>query len=150
MTAVAIIHKDSIIEQVAKGVRLADIAKPLGISSEAISKQLKHDPDYQQAMISYHASRLDKAEAMIEAASDQVDVARARALWSSYCWRAEREQSRIWGQRQEVTSITSYRVDIRAVLEQRDARIRQVPELSADETTEAKEGVADGGQVGEG
>lgn len=99
MTALAILHKDRILKHLAQGGRLDDLK--LGISRQAISKALSDDPDYQAAMIEYHASRLDTAEQAILDATDQVDVARARALHSAYAWRAEREQRRIWGQRDE-------------------------------------------------
>ena len=95
MTALAIIHKDRILEHLAQGGRLDDLH--LGISRQAISKALKDDQDYQDAMIEYHAARLDTAEQAILNATEQVDVARARALHSAYAWRAEREQRRIWG-----------------------------------------------------
>lgn len=102
MTALAIIHKDRILEHLAQGGRLDDLH--LGISRQAISKALKDDQDYQDAMIEYHAARLDTAEQAILDAKEQVDVARARALHSAYAWRAEREQRRIWGQRDEASS----------------------------------------------
>lgn len=102
MTALAIIHKDRILEHLAQGGKLDDLK--LGISRQAISKALSDDPDYQAAMIEYHASRLDTAEQAILDATEQVDVARARALHSAYAWRAEREQRRIWGQRDESSS----------------------------------------------
>lgn len=95
MTAIAIINKELILKHISAGNKLADLN--LGVSPQAISKSLKDDPDYQTAMIEYHASRLDQAEQMIADAIDQVDVARARALHSAYAWRAEREQRRVWG-----------------------------------------------------
>lgn len=97
MTAIAIIHRLEIIEQVAQGKLLKQIAAKYGISANAISKVLKDDPDYLAVKEAYHSTRLDDAEEMIEGALDQVDVARARAVWTSRSWRAEREMSSIWG-----------------------------------------------------
>ncbi len=90
MTSLAILHKDSIISQISKGVRLSTIAETLGISKQAISLQLANDPDYQAAYQSFHDARLDNAEGLLESAIDQIDIARARELWKAYSWRAER------------------------------------------------------------
>ena len=90
MTALAIIHKDSIISQISQGVRLSTIAQTLGITKQAISAQLGNDPDYQAAYQSFHDARLDNAEGLLESAIDQIDIARARELWKAYSWRAER------------------------------------------------------------
>ena len=90
MTALAIIHKDSIISQISQGVRLSTIAQTLGITKQAISSQLGNDPEYQAAYQSFHDARLDKAEGLLESAIDQIDIARARELWKAYSWRAER------------------------------------------------------------
>ena len=119
LTAFAILHKAEIIEHLAQGGKLDDLH--LGISRQAISKALKDDQDYQDAMIEYHASRLDTAEQAILDAADQVDVARARALHSAYSWRAEREQSRIWGAKQELT--VNHNVSIIAALEEAQTRV---------------------------
>ena len=107
MTAIAIQHRDEIIALVASGKRLSDISAELGlnVSPQAISHALKDDPDYQGAAESYHSCRLDAAERGIDAAADSVDVARARAAWSSVAWRAEREFPHRWGQRTQVTHV---------------------------------------------
>lgn len=97
MTALAIIHKNEIIRQLAKGIRLDDMG--IGISHQAISRALKDDPEYKDAMISYHAARLDRSEQMIEDAEDSVAVARARAFNDAVRWRASREQRDTWGDR---------------------------------------------------
>ena len=90
MTALAIIHKEEILNRVSQGERLSSIAISLGISKQAISSQLTNDPDYQAAYQSFHDARLDNAEGLLESAVDQIDVARARELWKAYSWRAER------------------------------------------------------------
>lgn len=97
ITALALIKKNEIVNRVAQGHKLKDISAEIGISPQAISKQLKDDPDYQAAKVSYHTIRLDDAEEKIEQAIDQVDVARARAVWQSRSWRAEREIPELWG-----------------------------------------------------
>ena len=102
MTAIALLHKDKILRHLEQGGKLDDLN--LGISRQAISKALKDDPDYQAAIIEYHASRLDTAEQAILDAADNVDVARARALHQAYSWRASVEQRRIWGQQDDRSS----------------------------------------------
>jgi len=103
MTALAIIHKDNIIEQVAKGARVSAIAEELGISHAAISKVLRADPEYREAIEAGLETRLDKAEVAIEEAADNVAVTRARARHAAATWRCEREASGRWGVRSHVT-----------------------------------------------
>ena len=109
MTALAVLHKDDIIRHLEQGKTLAELN--LGISPQAISKALKDDPDYNDAMVEYHASRLDLAERMILDAIDQVDVARARALHSAYSWRASKEQRRVWGDDPAIVINTGITID---------------------------------------
>ena len=90
MTSLAILHKEEILNRVSQGERLSSIAISLGISKQAISSQLTNDPDYQAAYQSFHDARLDNAEGLLESATDQLDIARARELWKAYSWRAER------------------------------------------------------------
>ena len=103
MAAIATIHRNSIIDQLAQGKRLSDIIPALGLASpNAISKVLKSDPDYREAIESGLSVRLDQAEKAIEDSAEQVDVARARARFQSVAWRAERECPAVWGQRSTV------------------------------------------------
>ena len=102
--AVAVLHRDSVIERVAKGDRLIDIAKSYGLTTHAaISKQLASDPDYQAARLTGLEARMETREEELEGAGDKVTVARARELLSHARWRAEREAPAIWGQRSHVT-----------------------------------------------
>jgi uncharacterized protein (UPF0297 family) len=110
--AVAVINRDKIIEQVAQGYRLTDIAAGYKVTNQAISKLLVNDPEYVQAREIGHAARLDQAEQLIGDAEDQVGVARARALWGAYSWRAEREAAGIWGQRNKLDVNVSLSLDV--------------------------------------
>jgi len=47
--AVAIVNKSTIIERVARGDMLRDIASDLGVSPAAISQYLSTDPEYRAA-----------------------------------------------------------------------------------------------------
>ena len=102
MTALAILHRDAILAEIASGKRLSDIAPKYGVCPEAISKPLRNDPDYRAAIESSFEQRLDAAENQIQAASEQVDVSRARAYHDALKWRAGVECSHRWGQRTHV------------------------------------------------
>jgi hypothetical protein len=132
MTALAILHKDEIIRRVSQGHSLSSIAQSLGLSKQAISKQLTDDPEYQAAIQDYHDSRIDAAEQMILESVDQVDVARARSYWSSVSWRAERLDRR-YAAKQEM-SVTQVSVDINGLLDQRMARIASSVQQPIDST----------------
>jgi len=103
MTAIAIIHRDAILEDIRAGKRLSDIAPKLGVSVNAVSKALKDDPDYREAMELSFERRLDAAEDAIQAAPEQVDVSRARAFHDALKWRAGVEVPQRWGQRNHLT-----------------------------------------------
>lgn len=105
VTAVALQHRDTILQSIAAGKRLSDLSIDLGVTPQAISKVLVNDPEYQAAIECGHALRLDQAEQAIEAAAEQVDVARAGASWRAVSWRAERECAHRWGAKQEVRHV---------------------------------------------
>ena len=98
MIATALLHREQIIAGIASGKRISDLG--LSVSRQAISKVLKNDPEYREAIEIGLDARLDLAEQRLEATSDSVDVARAKALWQSTAWRAERECPHRWGVRQ--------------------------------------------------
>jgi hypothetical protein len=113
MTSLAIQHRDTIIARMRRGDRLADIARDLGFSSHAsISMRLKDDPDYQDAKLDSLAQRMDDREAELEAAQDNVTIARARELLSHARWRAEREGAAIWGQQRSSDAGNSVNVTV--------------------------------------
>ena len=126
-------NRDSIIKQVAEGTRLTEIASKLGLTHSAISKQLASDPDYQQAKIIHHATRLDNAEMALECSEDQFTLARARELHKAYSWRASVEVARLWGNKQELT-VNQVTVDINGLLDQRMARIASSVSNTVDST----------------
>ena len=113
MAAIALQHRDKIIESIAAGKRLTSLSAELGITPQAISKVLVNDPEYQGALETGHAARIDKAEAEIESACEQVDVARAGALWRAVSWRASVEAPHRWGAKQQMTVEHVLRVEQR-------------------------------------
>ena len=95
---IAVQHRESILQQVADGVRLKDIAKQYGVTKSAITHALSDDPEYIAAKEQFHSARLDQAEEMILAATeDSTSQARARNYWSAVSWRASKEQRDVYG-----------------------------------------------------
>ena len=97
MNALAIIHKQEIIEQVQKGAFLGDIAQQLGVTPAAISNQLANDPEYMAAREHGIAQRLDEDYRAIRSANDMLGVSRARECFRATSWFAEREFRQRWG-----------------------------------------------------
>ena len=118
---IAIQRKDEIIRRISEGEQVGQIAASLGVNRSTIHRYLADNPEYQDAQIDYHANRLDAAEQMILDAEDAPSHTRARSYWTSVSWRAEREQSRIWGSKQELT--VNHNVSIIAALEEAQTRV---------------------------
>jgi vacuolar-type H+-ATPase subunit H len=115
MVAIAIQNRDTILERVSKGDKIADIAKDYGITQAAISKQLLDDPEWTEARRNGALSRIEKWEKEIEGISadtNQVMLGRAKEMLSHARWRAEREFPAIWGQqKQNINIITGVSMD---------------------------------------
>lgn len=96
--AVALQHREEIIQGLSKGQRLTDIVQALQIPTDrfAISKALRSDPQYREAIEAGFEARLDTSEAELENI-DPSNVARARARFQAVAWRAERECRERWG-----------------------------------------------------
>ena len=113
MTAIAITHREAIIERIGKGEYVKDIASDLGVSSAAISQVLKDDPEYLQAREDGMALRLDNAHQLMaditedraiskEDAQDYLNLVRIREIGLKRLeWRAEREFASRWGTKVE-------------------------------------------------
>ena len=97
MTSIALIHKQEILDRLAKGDRLSEIAQQYNISKQAISKQLKNDPDYLDVKEESFEARMEQREKELESAETMVDITRASTLLKHTCWLAERECARRWG-----------------------------------------------------
>lgn len=104
-TAVAILHKEQIIQRVAKGDRLLDISADLGVTPAAISQQLAKDPEYEAAMAAGLEAKMDQREMELECADDGLKVARARELLSHARWRAERRLPHLYGQQRPAIAV---------------------------------------------
>jgi transcriptional regulator with XRE-family HTH domain len=113
MTAIALTHRDEIIERLSKGEYMKDIAISLGVTKQAISQVLKDDPEYVAAREEGMAERLDNAHKLLaeitesreirrEDAKEWLDLVRIReAGLKRLEWRAEREHSSRWGSKVE-------------------------------------------------
>lgn len=103
MTAVAIKHKEQILQRVMQGDYLSTIAHDLGLAgNQAIVNALSQDPDYQAAKEIGLERRLAKREGELEGC-ERRDVLRARELLAHTRWLAEREVPRRWGAHTNVT-----------------------------------------------
>lgn len=117
MTAIAILHRDEIIAQVAQGTMLNRIAENLGISAPNISKHLADDPEYLQARETGAELRLHLAYSRMEECAEGETIvnedgsrdrvagklAHARdAAFKAAAWFAEREFPGRWGAKQEI------------------------------------------------
>lgn len=85
---IALQNREAILQSLASGKRLTDIAPLYGVIPNAISKVLKDDPEYRHALETSFDVRLDKAEDAILEAREHVDVSRARAYHDAIKWRA--------------------------------------------------------------
>lgn len=105
MAAVAIqVDADDLIDQVANGALLRDLARHTGIDKRALSRTLLKHPDYQTAKQVGIELRLDEAEATLR--TPDCDIARAREVWRAATWRAERECPDRWGAKQELGQLS--------------------------------------------
>jgi hypothetical protein len=122
MAIVALTSRDEIIERVAQGEMLADIAHSLGIAPPNISKHLSQDPEYRQAREMGAERRLDAAvKAVQEVADIGIDngkivglsqpvsnLARVRLdQLKAVQWFAEREFPHRWGIKQQVDVVVA-------------------------------------------
>ena len=99
MTAVAILHRDHILERMEKGEPLTKIARDLGYASHSgITERLGSDPAYLAALQTGIYAKLEKRETDLEQAPDNVAVTRAERLLGHARWWAERLDPARWGQ----------------------------------------------------
>jgi len=107
MTAVAKLHRDEIIDRVAQGERLVDIAASFGVTYAALSLVLSKDPEYISARHSGLEAKLEQRETELENAPDGLTIARARELLSHARWRAERLNSAVYGQAKQAVQVNA-------------------------------------------
>ena len=102
--ALAAIPKHEIYSRIAAGELPTRIADDIGVDKSAITLRYGKDPDYLRAREVGTEVRLDCGEAAIEAAGDNLNVARAREIVQRRReWRASVEFPHRWGQKSQVT-----------------------------------------------
>ena len=101
--AVAVIHREEILERIRAGEILREIAPDFGVTKQALHKVLIDDPEYQVAKRIQAASMIEQAKVETWAAREQVDIARAREV-SRFAFRyAESVDPGSWAPRSHVT-----------------------------------------------
>ena len=116
MSSIAIQHRAEIIERIAAGNRITDIAASLGITQPAISNIIRRDPEFLYAKELGLEVTLDRWEREIEQIgpdSPAVMLARAERGLNQARWRAEREAPHRWGAKQQVQVSHQHSVDDR-------------------------------------
>lgn len=99
MTAVAVRHREAILERVKGGEILAEIAPDYKVSKQALHQVLRDDPEYQVAKRIQAASMIDEAKIETWKAREPLDIARAREMTRFAFRYAESVDSANWGQK---------------------------------------------------
>ena len=124
MTAVAIQHREQILTRIAAGEFVSNIAVSLGLERSTLSQHMRGDPVYLRAREDGYEAQLDKALAAIEAAGDDLTLARAREVYAKRLeWRAERECPARWGQRVIAQPVAQISITIGVVRDGDQARV---------------------------
>lgn len=104
---IALANRDLILQRIASGDLVHKIAQDLGCNRKTITRTLKDDPEYQDAITDSLDARLERIETELDDMSEQDDVPLARVSiikerMSQARWRAERLNPARWGQRPTV------------------------------------------------
>ena len=89
-------------ERILRGETTTQIAQSYGIPSSTIRSWLIGNEQAEQARGAMLAMELSMQLEAIEQASDPLALARAREAFRAWSWIAERRESRLYGQKQEV------------------------------------------------
>lgn len=139
MTAIALQHREEILERIGRGEPITAIAQSLGYKGHSgIIERLGEDKDYQAALRSGIVGKIEKREAELECASDNVTVTRADRLLGHARWWAERLDPDRFGGKQTIT--VNQGVTLDQALEMSASallnKMRVVSDLSTDETAQ--------------
>lgn len=107
-----------IIDRVAQGDLLREIAKDYGCAFQTVSEFIKRNVDPKVwASVREHsvAARLEKSTEQIETAPDQLELARARESARLWMWRAERELPHLYGIQKQQLNISGNQVRVEIV-----------------------------------
>ena len=95
--------EEQILERIAAGTLMVDIANELQVTPQALSLRFAHRPEYLAARAIGHQTRIDDAEKLTESAGDALELARARDIWRARSWRASVEHPDKWGDKRFLT-----------------------------------------------
>lgn len=104
--ALAPLALEPLIEEIANGAFLKQLAQKTGIDKRRLSEQLRKHPDYQAAKQAAIESQIDDAQLALELARETADIARAREMFRAAAWRAEHEFPDRWGGKQLISGPT--------------------------------------------
>ena len=144
-TALAIVHKQDILDKLSSGLTLAVIAKSLGITHSAISHKLAHDPEFNLAkQMAVEARLIDAEEAVaniqmpvigedegqfrMQAKLSELTLARAKIELTQANWRAEVMCKEIYG-KQPTVSLNiggSYLDTLRLISEESNPKVEPI------------------------
>lgn len=102
---IAVQRKEEILQRLAQGELVRNIAKDLGIHRMSISHVLANDPEYQAAIAEALEARLEMADEALERAEDGLSLARAREQHVAARWRAERLNPAKYGAQKQAVAI---------------------------------------------
>jgi len=102
MTALAIIHKQAILQRLQAGEHGVSIAHSLNITKSALSHALADDPEYQAAIEDGLDVRMIQREQEVEQSTDMFNLARAKELLRHSEFRASVECPKRWGKNADV------------------------------------------------
>lgn len=101
-TALANINAEQLIDRIADGAFLRDLAKESGIDKRRLSEHLRKHPHYISAKETSIEVQLDDAQLALQLAREPADIARAREMFRAAAWRAEREFPQRWGSKTQL------------------------------------------------
>jgi hypothetical protein len=95
-------NSDDLLSQIETGLLIRDVAKQYNVTRAAVSNALRRaDPArYKQALEIGMQARLEDALQAQHDANEPVSIARAREIFKSTAWLAERTQPHIYGSKQ--------------------------------------------------
>lgn len=88
---------EKLIELISAGESFKNIGEKLGCSPQAIHQHIENKPHIKIAQRTGYVSRMERREAEMESAREQVDVSRTRELLGHARWLAERGDPERWG-----------------------------------------------------
>lgn len=106
-TLAVMTNRELILERLAKGDLVKDIAADLGIHRQNISSALAADPAYKAAQAEAIEARLEQAESDLMRSEDGLALGKNREILSHARWRAERMLPHIYARPTNAIQVNS-------------------------------------------